>query len=260
MFQTRALIIDTQNLAPGYHMFTVLAPDIAEAARPGQFIQANIGDMAVNDPLLPRPISLFHRDVGEGTIQFIFKVLGRGTGIMAGKKKGEIIGVRGPIGNGFTAPGNARSVFLVAGGIGMPPLFFLAEELKKTIPHAIIRLFYGGRNRLDLLELNRWSDLSIEVSAATDDGSFGAKGLVTDLVSGELKNTSPDLIAACGPQPMLRAVQKLAGANKISCQLSLEAHMACGVGACLGCACETKQGYRRVCVDGPVFFGDEVIL
>lgn len=149
---------------------------------------------------------------------------------------------------------------MVAGGIGMPPLFFLAEELKTAVPQTNIRLFYGGRNRLDLLELESWSDLGIEVSAATDDGSFGYRGLVTDLVSNELKTNPSDYLAACGPQPMLRAVQGLADAHKVPCQLSLEAHMACGVGACLGCACETKQGYRRVCVDGPVFSGDEVVL
>lgn len=260
MFQTRALIVDTNNLAPGYYMFTVLAPEIAATAKPGQFIQINIGDMELNDPILPRPISLFRRNQTEGTISFIFKVLGRGTGILAGKKKGEILGVRGPIGNGFSASQGAASVFLVAGGIGMPPLFFLAEELIKTIPQTKLTLFYGGKTKLDLLELGIWDGLGIETSAATDDGSFGYKGLVTDLVSNKLKTAPPDFLAACGPQPMLKAVQGLATAFKIPAQLSLEAHMACGVGACLGCACETKQGYRRVCVDGPVFPGDEVML
>lgn len=260
MFQSRALILNINTLAPGYYSFTVLAPEIAAAAKPGQFIQVKIGDTAVNDPLLPRPISLFHRNEAEGSISFIFKVLGRGTGILAGKKKGELLSVRGPIGNGFSMDGVARSVFLIAGGIGMPPLFFLAEELIRTAPQTKVILFYGGRTRLDLLELERWAGLGVEVLAATDDGSYGTKGLVTDLVSDKLKTVPPGLLAACGPQPMLRAVQGLADSFKIPCQLSLEAHMACGVGACLGCACETKQGYRRVCVDGPVFSGEEVVL
>jgi dihydroorotate dehydrogenase electron transfer subunit len=258
MFQMRALILDTETLAPGYYMFTVLAPEIAAAAKPGQFIQISAGAMEVNDPLLPRPISLFDRNEAKGTIRFIFKVLGRGTGILAGKKKGEILGIRGPIGNGFSVPGGAVDVFLVAGGIGMPPVFFLAEELIRTAPQTKITLFYGGRTKLDLLELKLWEGLGVEVSAATDDGSFGYKGLVTDLVSGKTKTAPPDFLAACGPQPMLKAVQELAAAFKVPAQLSLEAHMACGVGACLGCTCETKQGYRRVCVDGPVFLGDEV--
>lgn len=260
MFQTRGLITDTNTIAPGYYMFTVLAPEIAAAAKPGQFIQINIGDMEMNDPLLPRPISLFSRNEAEGTIRFIFKVLGRGTGILAGKKKGAILGVRGPIGSGFSALEGMASVFLIAGGIGMPPLFFLAEELIRTTPQIKITLFYGGRTKLDLLELKLWAGLGVEVSAATDDGSFGHKGLVTDLVWEKLKTAPPDFLAACGPQPMLKAVQGLAAAFKVPAQLSLEAHMACGVGACLGCSCETKQGYRRVCVDGPVFSGDEVVL
>jgi dihydroorotate dehydrogenase electron transfer subunit len=113
---------------------------------------------------------------------------------------------------------------------------------------------------VDLLELEQWNSLGVEVDAATDDGSFGYKGLVTDLVSAKLKTSPPDFIAACGPQPMLRAVQGLADSFNIPCQLSLEAHMACGVGACLGCVCETKKGHQRVCVDGPVFPGSEVVL
>jgi dihydroorotate dehydrogenase electron transfer subunit len=260
MFHTRALIISTNTLAPGYHLFTVLAPEIAVAAKPGQFIQVNIGEMAVNDPLLPRPISLLQRNEAEGSISFIFKVLGRGTGILAGKRKGELLSVRGPIGNGFSVGGAVRSIFLVAGGIGMPPLFFLADYLAENTPQTKVTLFYGGRTRSDLLELERWSGLGVEVLAATDDGSYGYKGLITDLVSDKLKTAPPDLLAACGPQPMLRAVQGLAAEFKIPCQLSLEAHMACGVGACLGCACKTSQGHRRVCVDGPVFSSEEVVL
>lgn len=260
MFQTRALILETNHLAPGYYGFTVLAPEIAAAAKPGQFIQVNIGELEVNDPLLPRPISLFRRNQSEGCISFIFKVLGRGTGILSGKKKGELLNIRGPIGNGFSIDKASRSVFCVAGGIGMPPLFFLAEEIIRTAPQTRVTLFYGGRTKLDLLALECWAGLGIEVAAATDDGSFGYKGLITDLVSEKIKTAPPGFLAACGPQPMLKAVQELAATMKIPCQLSLEAHMACGVGACLGCACETSRGYRRVCVDGPVFSGDEVVL
>lgn len=260
MFQTQALIINTNVLAPGYFSFTLLAPEIATNAKPGQFIQIDITAPEAHDPILPRPISLFRKNEMEGCISFIFKAVGRGTRNLAGKQKGELLKIRGPIGNGFTVAGAARTVFLVAGGIGMPPLFFLAEYLTGITPPKKVTLFYGGRTRLDLLELERWEDLGIKVCCATEDGSMGFKGLITDLLLENLKVTTPDFLAGCGPQPMLKAVQGIAATFKIPGQLSLEAHMACGVGACLGCVCETTQGYRRVCVDGPVFPIEEAVL
>jgi dihydroorotate dehydrogenase electron transfer subunit len=262
MVQTQALILNTNILAPGYYLFTILAPEIAIAAKPGQFIQIGVNDPGANDPILPRPISLFSRNEAEGSISFIFKVVGRGTGILAGKKKGELLTVRGPIGNGFSVAGTARNILLIAGGIGMPPLYFLAEHLQQTTLRKELLLFYGGRTRRDLLVLERWSGLGIKLFPATDDGSFGYHGIVTDYLFEEYQQmqTPPDFLAACGPGPMLKAVQDIAGALKIPGELSLEAHMACGVGACLGCVCETIQGYRRVCVDGPVFPVDEVLL
>ena len=260
MFQTQALITNTTVLAPGYYSFTVLAPEIATSAKPGQFIQINIAEPEAHDPILPRPISLFCKNETEGSLSFIFKTVGRGTGSLAGKKKGELLKIRGPIGNGFSVADTARTIFLIAGGIGMPPLFFLAEYLTRIASSPKVVLFYGGRTRLDLLELERWEGLGIKVFCATDDGSLGFKGLITDLLLEDLKKTTPDFLAGCGPQPMLKAVQKIAATFKIPGQISLEAYMACGVGACLGCVCETTQGYRRVCADGPVFPVEEAVL
>ncbi len=264
MVQTQALILDASILAPGYYLFKVLAPEIAMTAGPGQFIQIGVNAPGANDPILPRPISLFSRNEAEGSISFIFKVVGRGTGILAGKKKGELLSVRGPIGNGFSVAGTVRNILLIAGGIGMPPLYFLAEFIKQTAPQKELMLFYGGRTGRDLLVLEKWSDLGVKVFPATDDGSAGYHGIVTEYLSKELElkhmQTIPDFLAACGPGPMLKAVQKITGVLGIPGQLSLEANMACGVGACLGCVCETTLGFRRVCADGPVFPADEVLL
>jgi dihydroorotate dehydrogenase electron transfer subunit len=147
-----------------------------------------------------------------------------------------------------------RRIALIAGGIGMPPLFGLAE----TVRGPQYTLFYGARSQNDLLELDQWSKLGIPVHTATDDGSAGYHGLITDVLSNGLSAGAFDYLVACGPKPMLAAVQGLAVSHGVPGELSLESYMACGVGACLGCVCSTNQGYKRVCVDGPVFKAGEV--
>jgi dihydroorotate dehydrogenase electron transfer subunit len=155
-------------------------------------------------------------------------------------------------------PDSATNLALVAGGVGMPPLSFFAETLRRSRPDVPIALFYGGRSRADLLELTRWQALGVRIFPATDDGSYGDHGLVTAPLHAEHHRQPFDYLAACGPRPMLRAVQQFGLAEGIPGQLSLEARMACGVGACLGCVCAVVSGNRRVCVDGPVFALDEV--
>lgn len=254
MKRLQALILDRTILAPGYYHYQLLAPEIAALSRPGQFIQLMTAEEETLDPLLARPISLYRIDRTLGSISLIFKTVGRGTRQLAAKQTGEVLTVWGPVGNGFSSLKTAQSVALIAGGIGMPPLFGLAEAM----PEKKYTLFYGGRSRADLLALEAWADLKIPVHTATDDGSHGHHGLVTEVFEAELAGNHFDYLVACGPKPMLQAVRQLALKYQLAGELSLEAHMACGVGACLGCSCATTGGYRRVCVDGPVFSVDEV--
>jgi dihydroorotate dehydrogenase electron transfer subunit len=258
MIQSNAVILENNALAPGYYRMRLLAPEVAATAQPGQFVQVRVAQPACTDPLLPRPLSLYRINRTAGEIELIYKTIGRGTRLLAKFTQGEILAIAGPIGTGFIVPAAAEALVLVGGGIGMPPLFGLAETIREQRPAVMIDLFYGGRSCSDLLELDRWRDLGITVFTVTDDGSCGAKGLVTHLLAAQLQKVRYDYLAACGPEPMLRAVQRLALERQLTGELSLEAYMACGVGACLGCICRTTKGYRRVCVDGPVFNLSEV--
>lgn len=260
MYQLKAIITENINLAPGYHRMRLLAPEIAAAAQPGQFVQIRLGDEKTTDPLLARPISIYRIDSPGSSIDLIYKTVGRGTRMLAGIISGATLEIIGPLGKGFTLPEHIRKVGLIAGGVGMPPLYCLAAKLRAVNPDLPITLFYGGRSRTDLLELDSWERLGVEVYAATEDGTYGEQCLVTRVLLEKISAEKFDYCAACGPKPMLKAVREIALANRISGELSLEAHMACGVGACLGCTCKTEQGYRRVCVDGPVFPLEEVCL
>jgi dihydroorotate dehydrogenase electron transfer subunit len=259
MFYGKVLITENHNLAPGYYRLTLLAPEVAVLATPGQFIQIRVAGTVSNDPLLARPISIFRINTAENTISLIYKVVGRGTSILSGLNQGAVLEIMGPLGNGFTIPPDTTKLALVAGGVGMPPLFCLAELLVRSRADYPIFLFYGGRSKSDLLELDLWNRLGVKLLTATEDGSMGQQGFVTELFMKEHRRTRFGFIAACGPQPMLQSVQKIALSEGISGQISLEAHMACGVGACLGCTCKTQQGYKRVCADGPVFSIAEVV-
>lgn len=259
LFQTAARIISQRTLSPGYYHLTLLAPEIAAAAQPGQFAQLRPAEPDSVDPLLARPISIFRATPATGEVEFIYKVVGRGTASFIKRRRGETLTVIGPIGNGFVVPDEVESLALIAGGVGMPPLYFLAARLRQARPTLSIQLFYGGRSRPDLLCLPEWDALLSEpVFTATDDGTYGHHGRVTDPFVAELSRRGFGFVAACGPRPMLAAVQQIALAKHIPGQLSLEERMACGVGACLGCVCETVFGKRRICIDGPVFAISEV--
>ncbi|HEY8464255.1 MAG TPA: dihydroorotate dehydrogenase electron transfer subunit [Bacillota bacterium] len=263
MVQLKALIIENIALAPGYYRIKFMAPEIAARFQPGQFIHVKVAGENCTDPLLFRPLSIYRGITETGTVELIYKIAGRGTAILAGKARGELLEVIGPLGTGFRVPETAKHLLLVGGGVGMPPLYCLAETVKARRPEATLTLFYGGRTQQDLLELDDWKRLGVKIYPATEDGSYGSQGLVTTVLAAQLDRlagTGYDYLAACGPKPMLQAVQQLAVKHRINGELSLEAQMACGIGACLGCTCQTEYGYRRVCADGPVFNLREVNL
>jgi len=224
---------------------------ISRQAVPGQFVNIRVSDCI--EPLLRRPISI-HRTSGL-KVKLFYKVLGKGTQILSSRKPGELLDIIGPLGNGFAYNRTGkRQAIIVAGGMGVSPLVFLAEKIKLNKPLVLI----GAKTKKQILCMREFKALGCKLKLATDDGSLGFKGSVTELLSMVLAENNLAEIFACGPQPMLKAVVEIACAKKIASQVSLEEHMACGFGACLGCAVTTKSGYKRVCKDGPVFSGQEL--
>jgi dihydroorotate dehydrogenase electron transfer subunit len=215
-----------------------------------------IGTNNSYDPLLKRPFSLFRKTSGE--VHFLYRIKGKGTEKMRQMKKGTAVSMFGPLGNGYSMPGKNLTPLLVAGGIGIASLFPLIEKLGKNA-----YLFYGGRTTEELLMLDELRGMVKELIISTDNGSTGRKGTVIDVLKDFLTShfslLTSGLIYACGPAPMLEAVSKVASEKGIKGYISMEENMACGVGACLGCAVKTKKGYKRVCKEGPVFPIEEIV-
>ncbi len=231
------------------------SPEIASESRPGQFIMIRV--RAGMDPLLRRPFSICgirEKDL----ICILYRVMGTGTAIMAQTGKGDRLSVTGPLGRGFDPFYNDRRSLLIAGGIGVAPLLYLAQEIKNSG----MVFMAGFRSAGEGIDPVRIGYPGIRISFATDDGSKGYAGLVTGLLEEYLEKSmavkEPFAIYACGPPPMLKKLVSVAAVNKIPCQVCLESAMACGIGACQGCAVKKASGegqgpYYHVCRDGPVF-------
>jgi len=227
------------------------AHDIASQAVPGQFIHLCIPDR--NQPFLRRPLSIANAHKATGKIDIVYRVVGEGTRQISKLKHGDLIDCMGPLGVGFTLRG--KKPLLVGGGMGIAPLVFLSEQMK-TLP---VTLLLGARNKDEMFWPDYFCSDNRTLSIATDDGSMGKKGTVSDLLADALLENTYDAIYTCGPKPMMEAVAREAKARKIFCQVSLEERMGCGVGACLSCTFEATDGSRRkVCTDGPVFDALEV--
>ena len=270
-------IIFNQKIYSRYHRMRILCPEIASKTKPGQFVMMRITQLL--DPLLRRPFGIhrlcqesdtYRRKSDPTCIEILYRIVGKGTLILSGKKRGEEIDLIGPLGNGFYLEKNLETALMVAGGIGVAPLFSLAQALKKVegkhSRSTNLIVFIGGETKEDVLCIKDFKKIGAKVVVSTEDGSLGTKGMVTDLLVNFLGNSFtsevPNLrLFACGPSPMLRTVSEVAISRDIPCQVSLESRMACGVGACLGCSVPTvinKKGgreilYQRVCKEGPVF-------
>ncbi|HID96009.1 MAG TPA: dihydroorotate dehydrogenase electron transfer subunit [Candidatus Latescibacteria bacterium] len=258
-------VLSNEQVAPGIFLMSLKLPWIAQRAKPGQFIHVRIGSQF--RPLLRRPFSIYRADAEREEIQILYQLVGEGTMRLSEKGEGEGLDCLGPIGNGFWF--RREDAVLVSGGIGIAPLFFLAEamlgKMSSDDPRGRgrkVTILIGASSRDYLMRRKELELLGAEVRVATDDGSEGYAGPVTELLAATLQENSDRAFSvfACGPRPMLKEVARITVRRRIPCQLSLEEHMACGVGACLGCAVRTPSGYRRVCVDGPVFDAEEVIL
>ncbi len=257
MGQVTAELAWNEEVAPGYHLMALVAPEIATAAAPGQFVHVRIGPSY--DPLLRRPLSVLRADPQAGKVWMLVKVVGRGTELLAEMAPGTPLDVMGPLGKGFPEPPPSGDLVLVAGGVGVAPLIFWAERLQSSYPEVNVISVYGAATE-DALAC--WVDLagrSDEFYVATDDGSAGEQGLVTDLLPGYLSSRRLGAVYACGPRPMLAAVVGPCREAGVPCHIAMEQWMGCGVGACLACAVPAAGGgYVRVCTEGPVFPADAI--
>jgi len=259
----KARIISNRKLNGNYGHLEFESGWIAKQAVAGQFVNIKVANAP--ELLLRRPISI--HGIKASKVKIIYEIIGRGTQILAARKPGEFLDMIGPLGNGFDysrplAKSTQAKNILVAGGIGVAPLVFLADKLmklktRKPKPETIVLM--GAKTKEQILCRQEFTSLGCTVKLATDDGSLGFKGRVTDLLDLLLEQPEPVRLFACGPHPMLKTIAQIAHKNKIPAQLSLEEHMACGIGACLGCVVATKTGYKSVCQDGPVFSSEELI-
>jgi dihydroorotate dehydrogenase electron transfer subunit len=263
IIQHNCIARDIYNLELGPHPAML-------TTSPGQFIQLAIG--STWDPLLRRPFSVCNV-TDDGAFNILYRAQGKGTALLSNLRSGSSISVLGPLGHGFTLPQApaAQPVVLIGGGVGTPALVLLARQLNRMGIQSHVLLGFTGADQIICEEYFR--SFGCLVNIATDDGSYGHHGLVTTLLE-ELEK--PSVIYSCGPRGMLAAVAQYANARHIPCQISMEEHMACGMGVCLGCVCKTKvnsaaaqqpgtvggPGWRwqRVCMEGPVFNAAEVVF
>ena len=248
-----AQIVASEKLAEGIYSMC-LATKAAEYAVPGQFINIFSNDAS---KLLPRPISICEIDKVQGTLRVVYRVAGKGTKEFSKLGNQDTVEILGPLGNGF--PLESGKAIVVGGGIGVPPML----ELTKQLPGDVTAVL--GYRTDDLFLADDFIDASGEVIFATDDGTVGVHGTVVDAMKENALKA--DVIYACGPKPMLRGVAEYADSIGAKCYVSMEERMACGVGACLGCVCESTEvddhshvKNKRVCKDGPVFLSTEVVL
>ena len=259
-FQENVTVLKQQCIGKDIYDMTIQTKHIAGHAKAGQFVSLYSNDAS---KLLPRPISLCGIDAEAGTLRLVYRVTGEGTGTeeFSRLKAGDTIRVLGPLGNGFTVePG--KKAFLIGGGIGIPPMLELAKTIKAagTCEFGSVMGYRDAQTFL-LDEFKEQGDCYV----ATEDGSVGAKGNVLDAIKEYKLNA--DVIYACGPTPMLRALKAYAAEQGMTCYISMEERMACGIGACLACVCDSKEKdahsnvkNKRICKEGPVFLAEEVDL
>ena len=234
---------------------------LASHAKPGQFVMVHLGNTS-KDPLLRRPFSI-HRIQDKDQLMLLYKVVGKGTLLLSGLKKDDSMSVIGPLGNGFTLSQPQEKILLIAGGMGVAPLFFLAQAFHK-VQKQKITMFLGFGASEEAICINELKDLNVDLSLTTEDGTLGTAGLVTDLLDAYARHKLDHIstIYACGPTPMLKKVARTATAANLRCYVSLEGHMACGLGVCMGCAVKShnnqKNPYYYVCKDGPVFSSEMI--
>lgn len=265
-YRETARVLENVRIGTDIFSLRLETEKIAAAARPGQFVTVYTKD---NARLLPRPISVCEADRERGILRLVFRIAGEGTRDFSRLEEGSSVEIVGPLGNGFPMPSEALCTkaqaanrplraAVIGGGIGIPPMLALAQQLMRA--EVDVTAVLGYRDELFLLE-----DFPCGSAVATEDGSFGTKGNVLDAIRAQ--SVAADVIYACGPAPMLRALKQYADGHDIECWLSMEEKMACGIGACLSCVCRSTEvdahsqvKNKRVCTEGPVFRSTEIEL
>ncbi len=244
------LIETNRRVNEKYFKLTFLSPRLARGVKPGQFMQVKI--TPVFDPFLRRPFSYFRADGKR--VEMLYEVLGRGTAILSQRAPGSSLKVMGPLGKPFNAKAKGKKRVLVAGGVGVPPLVFLAETSKADY------LLIGTKSKAEVLPKRELAKVQAKILYSTNDGSYGTKGFVTVLLEQLIAKEGQEnlYIQTCGPTVMMKAVMEAARRHGIPGEASMEETMACGVGTCLGCMIKTDKGWTTCCTEGPVFSFDRL--
>ena len=282
MVQVKAPVLVHRHIARDHFLMRLKAPAIARRAIPGQFIHLSCTDSCTTNPLLKRPFSLLDVNPAAGTIDFIYKVVGKGTAVLAEVPVGSSLDLLGPLGRPFTIPRNLKQAYLVGGGVGIPPLYVLAKELLRQMGTAHkkqVQVFLGARTKEWVICAEMFRALGVTVRIATDDGTLGERGSVVRVLADHLGMSSSrkrgsdsricgndgKMLYICGPTPMMAAAAALAGREKLRAQVSLEERMGCAMGCCMGCVVEvttepaaSHARFQRVCTEGPVFPAEAV--
>lgn len=257
--QEKCRILDHQKVGPKHFKLTLASKYISTHAQPGQFVNVKCSDSY--DPLLRRPLSLHRIAQEHERFELLYEIIGKGTKLLSEYSVGEELDVLGPLGKGFSIDQNKKVAMLVGGGMGIAPLLSIANNLKTKA----IYVFIGAKTSTAVLCESDFKQITDQVLISTDDGSYGKKGLVSDILLNFIENDLGTLefgratIYACGPRAMLQALADISFQKQIDCQVSMEQHMACGIGTCLGCVIKTNAGYQKVCDEGPVFDAREIL-
>lgn len=251
--QGKYIILKKSAIARNMYSFEMLCPEVAQIAQPGQFVHIRVEGFT-----LRRPVSICEINREKGTLRIVFEVRGEGTAAIARLREGDTMDMLAPLGHGFTINEDYKKIVLIGGGIGTPPMLPLAQLYgeKATV-------ITGFRNSSAVILQEDFKKSGAETILCTDDGSQGIHGFVTQPLKELAANEKIDAVYACGPMGMLKGIAEICAENGTYCEISLEERMACGIGACLGCACRTKKNdeeyFAHVCKEGPVFNAEEVL-
>jgi dihydroorotate dehydrogenase electron transfer subunit len=247
-------VVSNKKLCPHFYRLSIDAPPLARKTAAGQFIHIRIKDGL--EPFFRRPFSVYR---AQKHVEILYEVVGKGTAMLADKKKGDDLDILGPLGRPFSMPPKGtKQVIMIAGGVGIAPFLILSDSLKKKGYQML--LLYGGRSRGHIYDMKEFRKNGCTIHIATNDGSVGTKGYVSALFPKVKPDPRTNFVYTCGPRPMILSVQKFAKKHRLDGETSCEEVMACGLGACLGCAIQTTSGYKTVCHDGPVFDLQEVVF
>lgn len=258
-------ILSVKNLSDEIYLMRLHGPQIARRAVPGQFVNIRVTREYI--PLLRKPFSVCRRDADAGWFEILWKIVGKGTAILATLGEGDTVNVLGPLGHGYRIPDDLEKAFLVAGGLGVAPLPFLCEELLRD--GRLVQIYLGARTAAELVLLDFFEHLKLPTFLTTEDGSLGEQGLVTEVFERhvlKLTGKEPCGVFCCGPNGLLKRIAELSKQYRIAAQVSIETMMGCGFGICMGCPVQLRRpsdaapAYKLTCVDGPVFQSQEIVL